>query len=101
MDQLKEFVSEKQSIIKDGWCGEPIMWGRYIVKRLGEEEFTAVRQKHNVQYIDGNWMVIEKVLTRDEAITKYGEVTNEEFGVRGGWKSVTFGNKKFINKLLK
>ena len=36
--------------------------------------------------------------TGDNAIKKYGKITNEELGPRGGFRSVTFGDKKFISR---
>jgi hypothetical protein len=46
-------------------------------------------------------VVVTKKLTRKEAINVYSEVTDEEFGSSGCWKSVTFGNAIFISKCLK
>jgi hypothetical protein len=103
MTFFDNYLGQKTATIKDGYCGEPIMWGKYITQRMDEWEFNELRRTHNVQYImsAGMWMVIEKELTREDAIAKYGEITNEEFGPAGGWKSVTFGDKKFISKSLK
>jgi hypothetical protein len=42
-------------------------------------------------------VVVTRKLTREEAAQKYGEITKEGFGPRGGSRSVTFGDKKFIN----
>jgi len=46
-------------------------------------------------------LVIIKTLTRQKAIEKYGVITEEIFGARGGWKSVTFGQKKFLSTYLR
>lgn len=55
----------------------------------------------NIECAYPNWFLITKTLTRDEAIKKYGPMTAEDVGPRGGWRSVTFGNKKFLSKSLR
>lgn len=87
----------------DGICGEPVGWGFKLVRYLGEDRFHGL--EHTPEYPNvrlecghgypSNWYLIAKHLTREEAIQKYGKVTEEIFGPRGGWKSVTFGDKKF------
>jgi hypothetical protein len=101
MTNFDNCLSSRTVEIFDSSCGEPIKWGRQLIKYLGETEFDNLCRKHKVEYISESWLVIDKTLTRDEAIEKYGEITNEEFGPRGGWKSITFGNKKFISKIFK
>jgi len=89
------------SIITDGYCGEPIAWGR---DSQGPDEILKDNEHKeciHLGYGEPVWIIVEKYLTREEAIQKYGAITNEEFGPRGGWKSVTFGDKKFINRNLK
>jgi hypothetical protein len=88
-------------VIEDGWCGEPIGWGFRITRHLGEERFRELAKFGNLECLSssGQWVVMTRKLTREEAAQKYGEITNEEFGPRGGWRSVTFGDKKFINDL--
>lgn len=67
------------AILYDSWCGEPLQFG----------------------YYENGKPIITDSLTREKAIEKYGPITNEEFGPKGGWKSVTFGTTKFISKLMK
>jgi hypothetical protein len=66
-------------LLYDSWCGKPLVW----IERHPETGYSA------------------KMLTRSKAIELYGEITNEEFGPRGGWKSVTFGDTKFISHYMK
>lgn len=103
MELIKEAFSKKQSIIYDSYCGEPIIWGRYIAEGIHGDILDEIKMGFNVQYISSakRWFLIEKTLTRGEAIKKYGEITDEEYGPKGGWKSVTFGKKRFGSKLLK
>lgn len=88
----------------DGWCGEPVAWGFRIIRHLGEELFGQLGKNGHLECIDGirsSWALVAKTLSREEAVTLYGEITDEVFGPRGGWKSTTFGSKKFISKYLK
>ena len=100
----EEYLSEYRPISRDSWSGEIVSWGFSLTQRMGEEKFNGLH-KHGTLECDygggGSWTLITKRLTRSEAIEKYGDVTDEEFGPRGGWKSVTFGEKKFISKHLK
>ena len=84
----------------DSDCGEPISWGFKILHHLGEERFRALYKFGLLECSYPTWFLIVKKLTREEAIKKYGEITNEEFGPRGGWKSVIFGKKQFCSKDL-
>ncbi|HWV72884.1 MAG TPA: hypothetical protein VN040_14245 [Pseudosphingobacterium sp.] len=85
----------------DSHCGEPFAWGFKIVGHLGEELFQKLCSVARVEYIGGTYGVICKILTREKATKLYGEVTEEVFGPKGGWKSVTFGNKTFVNRYMK
>ena len=87
--------------IFDGWCGETIAWGFRIVSRLGDDRFNALMGHGSVECVGGDWFLIVRKLTRSEAAGKLGDVTDEEFGPRGGWKSVTFGETKFISRQMK
>jgi hypothetical protein len=85
----------------DAFCGEPVGWGFSIVQRMSEEKFNGLKSFGIVEYVGNGYVLLTKVLTREEAIQKYGNITEEQFGPRGGWRSVTFGNKKFLSKHLK
>ena len=76
------------------WCFE-------LLKRITETRFEALRQFGSLECSYPTWFLITKALTRKEAIEAYGAITDEEFGPRGGWKSVTFGDKKFISRKLR
>jgi len=98
----EEFLSNYQVVLFDGWCGEPIAWGFKITHHLGEERFENLRRYNNLYCAGaGSWVVIIKTLTRQEAIEKYGAITEEVFGARGGWKSATFGQNKFLSTYLR
>src|SRR3990170_6375432 len=86
---FEEYLSEYKACIFDGACNEPIMWGFAIIKYLGAKNFSELKKKEILECAGtGLWFVIRKYLTKQEAIDKYGEITNEEYGPRGGHISV-------------
>jgi hypothetical protein len=94
-------LSNYKSCLFDSFCGEPVAWGFEIVRRMSTERFEALRQYGSLQCCYPKWFLIVKELSRAEAIERYGPVTNEVFGPRGGFKSVTFGHKTFICRELR
>ena len=94
-------LSEHKACLFDSYCGEPLAWGFELRRRLGDSRFDALSQYGKLECSYPRWFLITRELTREEAVAKYGEVTNEVFGPRGGWKSVTFGNKTFMSPRLK
>jgi hypothetical protein len=79
--------------------GEPIGWGFRVARHLSDERFEALRKHGALECISmGQWALVVKWLTIDEAIEKYGKVTNEDRGPLGGFRSVTFGTKTFYNR---
>jgi hypothetical protein len=91
-------------VVYDSWCGEPVAWGFKIIRHLGEDLFRELGKHGQLKCVDGfngSWALVVKTLSRADAITLYGEITNEIFGPRGGWKSTTFGDKKFVSEFLK
>ncbi len=69
---------------------------------MGEERWTKASEygKLECAHETGDWYLITKVLTPEEARAQYGEVTDLELGPRGGFRGVTFGSKKFGSKRL-
>ena len=108
LEPFKKYLSIREiEVAFDAVCGKPVMWGHNITNTMTEEEFRDLKSLNcvSVEAINSfpvQWIVVTKKLTREEAIKKYGKITNEEFGTRGGWESITFGGKiKFISKVLK
>ena len=100
----EDSLSDYKTCIFDGYCGEPIMWGFEITKMLSETMFSNLKQYGDLECVSGytpKWFLITKKLTREEAEKLYGPRGNDEFGPRGGWKSVMFGDKKFISSQFK
>lgn len=82
----------------DGNCGEPIGWGYQVISRLGDEKWSEASALGEMWCSYPNWYLLTKRLTHKEAIEKYGKVTDIERGPRGGFRSITFGKKRFITK---
>ncbi len=103
-EHLKVYLGTYGACFYDSWCGEPVSWGYEVVKRVDNPEYW--KELYNYGDLEcshgsfSRWFLVTKNLTREEAIEKYGEVTDEEYGVRGGFKSITFGDKRFISKRL-
>jgi hypothetical protein len=95
---MEQYLSEKEYELYDGWCGKPVSWYR-VVRNMPSEIFNENR--HRMEYVNGVWVYIVRSVTREECIEKYGEITSEEYGPRGGWKKVTFGSTTFISEKLR
>jgi hypothetical protein len=94
-------LSEFKPCLFDSYCGEPVSWGFEITQYLGTDRFKALSGFGSLECSYPTWFLIVKTLTRAEAIEKFGPVTAEEYGPRGGWRSVMFGNKRFLSKNLR
>ena len=82
--------------------GETIAWGFKIKHYRGEKHFNNLRKHGELECVGlGVWVLVIKRLTSEQAIAKYGPITVQEFGPRGAWRSVTYGNKKFISSVMK
>lgn len=75
-------------VLYDGWCGEPIAWAR-----VGEPVIGLEWTEHGRLAVTG-W------LSPAEAVRKYGPITEVVLGRNGGFKSVTYGGKKFVAKCV-
>ncbi len=107
MNETKPFgyeseLSDFKPCLFDACSGEPVAWGFQIQKQLGDDRFSALRKLGELECCYSGyspiWFLVVRRISRKEAIAKYGPITNEEYGPRGGWKSVTFGTTRFISK---
>lgn len=99
-NDMKEHVGDFKPCSFDSHCGETVGWGYPINKRLGEELWSKVSQHGEMWCSYPNWYLITHWLTPEEATKKYGKVTSEERGPRGGFRSVTYGKTTFSSKHL-
>lgn len=72
------------AVLFDSWCGEPIAWARVGETVIGHE------------WTSNGQVSITERLTPAEAIRRYGPIAQIVLGPQGGFKSVTYGTKKFI-----
>jgi hypothetical protein len=99
---FEDVLSSYGPVLIDMDCGEPIAWGFKIHKYLGPERFESLRKFGHLQCIVmGEWALVTKWLTPDEARAKYGEVTRIETGPQGGFRSVTYGMRTFMNRRMR
>ena len=103
-DSLKDHLGPYGACFFDSWCGEPVAWGHKVLDHLGEDLWSLAGTIGTLECSHGsyssNWYLIVKRLTSEEAVVKYGAVTNLELGPRGGFKSVTYGDKKFSSNCV-
>jgi hypothetical protein len=98
---FESHLSNYKTCYYDQACGEPVGWGFEIVRRMSPERFQALSEFGILECAFPRCFLIVKQLTRMEAIEKYGAITAESYGPRGGWRSVTFGETRFISKALR
>lgn len=98
----EHMLSDYRVVISDSGCGEPIAWGWHIVQTLGETAFKLLQRDYDVQCLKkGVWVVVSKWLTVDEATQKYGPCTGVTRGPRGGFKTISYGQKTFKSSRMK
>ena len=104
-EKFKSFLGEYKAVLFDSHCGEPIMWGYPIIAHLGEDLWKEISNYGGLEYgrsnDSGQWYLVTKYLTHKDAVEKYGSVTNLELGPRGGFRTITFGQKTFCQKRLR
>lgn len=80
------------------------MWGFEIVKRVGDAAFSELKNYGELVCVGGyqpSWFLITQKLTRAKAASLYGPKGQDEYGPRGGWRAVTFGDKRFCSEVFK
>ena len=82
--------------------GCPCLYHLTVGERLDEKLWSGIEAKYGTWHCvrQGEWVLVTKVLTLDDAKKKYGEVVEYERGPRGGFRSMTVGSKRFLNELL-
>lgn len=101
-EKFQPYVGEYGVVATDG--KEPVGWGYPIIgEKMGEEMWMEFGQlgKLDFDYFTKKWTLVTQTLSDAEAISKYGPITNVEYGPRGGYKSITFGSTRFKSKLFK
>jgi len=99
-EDIKDFFGSFAPCIFDAWCGECIGWGFKPNQHLGDILFSKCREYGKWVCLYPNWYLVTKELTPLQATGKYGKITALELGPRGGFRSVTYGDKRFLVKEL-
>lgn len=98
---LWKHFSEYGPVAYDGGCGKCIGWGYTPLKHLGEKIWNEADKYGDwICFRVGNWSLITRWLTPQEAIQLCGKITDIESGPQGGFKSVTYGKQKFVSSNL-
>lgn len=101
--EIQQYLGRYGECLFDGSSNEPVMWGYPVVAHMGERLWEEIQRYGRIEYthdVPQKVFLITKCLTPKEAEKKYGKVTNLELGPRGGFRSVTYGEKKFRSKFL-
>jgi hypothetical protein len=96
---IDDYLSKEQYDLVDSWSGKPVAKVRYVIE-MPSELFNEHRHKM-VCVTVGMWAYVDSIVTREECVELYGPITEEVYGPRGGWKSVTFGTTKFKSEYLR
>ena len=104
ISRIAPFIGSYKECFFDSNCGEPIAWGYQILRRMSDDDYADVRRHFAIEYAHDSLpacqFIIVKLLSYKEVVDKYGEQTDLVLGPRGGFKSVTFGSKRFISRLF-
>ena len=98
---FEDSLSRYGPVLRDGQCGEVIAWGFRITQRIGDARWAELGRHGDLECVYPKWVLVVKWLSRQEAEAKYGPVTDEVFGPRGGWKAITFGETQFCARHLR
>jgi hypothetical protein len=99
---LRKFFGPYGPQLSDSYCGETIAWGHAVLARMGEANWNNAAEYGQLvcDHESSAWFLITKWLVPDEARRQFGEVSAIEAGPRGGFKSVTYGTKRFVARDL-
>lgn len=91
-------LGEPKPILFDSSCGEPIAWG-YGPFPAPTPNIPGETYRHYAT-LGAPYYYITRSLTRRDAVALYGPIVDEERGPKGGFRSITFGTKKFVCRWL-
>jgi hypothetical protein len=99
-DRFKGYLGFYGVVGIDGCCGKPLAYGFPIIRKMEPDFFEYTRQccAEMIYLGYNNWCAATVVIKPKEAELLYGKVSQITVGPRGGFKTVTYGNTKFISK---
>jgi len=103
LEDFADCLGEYQCVQVDSTCGEPVAYGHPVTQKVGEERWALLGKLGRLEFNPKakTWALVTDSLTRELAEVHYGPCKGDKFGPRGGWQSVTFGEKTFTYKGLK
>ena len=99
--EIETYLSKEVFELQDSYSGKPIAYFKTQTSRIPEDLFKENYDKMLYSNSMNAWIYLTRKVTREECIKLYGDITHEEYGPRGGWKSVTFGTTKFKHDFLR
>jgi hypothetical protein len=107
-EKFHQFLSNRPTYICDRTAKKVIAVGFEIVAKMGDDLFQELGQLGQTYYdvpsertVAPKWYFLTYTASREALANEFGPITQEAFGPRGGWKSVSFGGIEFTSKLLK
>ena len=97
------FNSEVVDVL-DVNCGKRIAWGRKIKSGvcIPDPIMNGFKENLDLEYFDGEgWVLVNGRVSVDELVELYGDITDVQYGSKGGWKSITFGETEFTYRKLR
>lgn len=98
-----EYLKPREVLSYDSACGEPVTWGHIINDYIPEKEKKEISKVATFGRLPWphahTFTVITKRLTHEEAIKKYGKVTELVRGPKGAFKRIVYGKTMFLSKL--
>lgn len=102
-----EVLSPKfEMLLRDKGCNEPIGWGFGIKMKIEDKALNDALKTHgDIEFLHGEsefeFGLIVRWLTEEEATKKYGKPGTPEFGPRGGFRQIMYGDKAFNHRRMK
>jgi hypothetical protein len=95
-----------QLLLRDKGCNEPIGWGFGIKMKIEDVALNNALKTHgDIEFLHGEsdfeFGLIVRWLSEEEATKKYGKPGKPEFGPRGGFKQIMYGDKAFNHRRMK
>lgn len=105
LEKFKKYLGPYSPMIIEN--DEAVAWGHIVIARINSpalwDELKTLGHLVVVEnsVVANTWAIITRYMTYPEAVALFGPHTEEERGPRGGFRSITFGDKRFYSKTLK
>lgn len=100
--EFAEVLGTYATLVIDKGCREPIGWGFRILRKLEDPEAEAMKRIGDIDWLGPDeFGLIVRWLSEEEAEAKYGKRGDVEFGPKGGFRQVMYGDKAFNHRKMK